>query len=347
MSLDWDRGPTPLGMQYVRSSGNTTTYSVTFPVNDEGFFPLRCPQTPDHRFGVILSRSDEAPEPNTVVCPYCGYRTGTDAFYTSDEQRRTDDVAHYVADQLAAEAVQRLTRAFTNSRSLSVRSSWSPPAPMRTLHTYTPEPTQRTMTCGTCGEVYSVYGIALFCIACGKLSPAEQFAELLRAQKEALAHLDSLPPDSRSGLESSGVLTKIYEDTVKDAFGALETFLKQVFAAHVPGAEQILAKRGNVFQRLRDASEVCQQHLGFALNQFDPAGWQALLDSAEMRHVLTHNNGHVDARYMRMVPTTRLVVDQRIPVDRAAADAVLENAERLVNEVLAQFAVPSSGSAVG
>jgi hypothetical protein len=45
-----------------------------------------------------------------------------------------------------------------------------------------------------------------------------------------------------------------------------------VFSAHVTDADSLLAKKGNVFQRLKEASELYQKHLGFALDRLDPAG---------------------------------------------------------------------------
>jgi hypothetical protein len=156
-------------------------------------------------------------------------------------------------------------------------------------------------------------------------------------QTDVLAHLDGLPSDSRSELEASGVFTKIYEDTVKNAFSALESFLGQVFRCHVNNATQVLANKGNIFQRLNAASALYQTYLGFALNQLDPEAWRMLLDGAAMRHLLTHANGIVDERYLQSVPTSSLGLGQRLSVGKSEANAVLESAMRLADAVLTQL----------
>jgi hypothetical protein len=74
-----------------------------------------------------------------------------------------------------------------------------------------------------------VYGLAIYCPACGQLAPAQQFAELVRVQRDRLAVLDGLDAPTRRDLMEAGVVSATYESTFKDGFGALETYLKGRF----------------------------------------------------------------------------------------------------------------------
>jgi hypothetical protein len=309
------------------------------PVNDQGFFPLQCPQVTDHRFAVKIDsrggseKSGGSVESNAVFCPYCGYQADIDEFHTEDYRRRIDDVTRAIADRLADEAVEMITAPFRSSKWVTVRSS--PRPSIRRLHTYTPDPTHRVMTCGSCGEEYSVYGIALYCVACGQLSPAEGFAEVLRVHRSIVTHLDSLPPDAKAQMEADGVFTKIHEDTVKDTFSALESFLGQVFRAHVTSADQVIRGRGNIFQRLNDASELYEAHLAVALSNLDSNAWAVLLEGSALRHLLTHQNGIVDERYLHAVPDGPFAIGQRIHVSREVSESILDAATTLADRLLA------------
>jgi hypothetical protein len=193
------------------------------------------------------------------------------------------------------------------------------------------------MVCGRCGESYAVYGIALFCVACGQLSPAECFSEILRVHGRIVAHLDTLPANTRADLEADGVFTRIHEDTVKDTFSALENLLGQVFLSRVANAGEIIRRRGNIFQRLDDASALYQAHLGVSLSSLDRKTWGMLLEGAALRHLLTHTNGIVDERYLRAVASSRFQQGQRVHVSQGDADAVLESAMRLADLLLAEL----------
>ncbi len=50
------------------------------------------------------------------------------------------------------------------------------------------------MTCTSCAETYAVYGLAIYCPACGLLAPAQQLATLIAVQRDRITALDNLTP---------------------------------------------------------------------------------------------------------------------------------------------------------
>jgi len=232
---------------------------------------------------------------------------------------------------MVAAAMKGITDVFRRSPNVTVTSSRPPP--VRQLYSYTPEPTRRSMTCGTCGETYAVFGIALYCVSCGQLTPAECFDEMLDVQRRILGHMDDLPADVRAQMEADGVFTRIYEDSVKNTFTALEVFLGQVFRLRVTNAEDVLKGKGNIFQRLRHASKLYATHLGVSLEGLDGKAWPGLLDAAALRHLLTHANGIVDAKYLKAVPASGLRLGQRVHVGRTEAESALNAATSLAQGV--------------
>lgn len=325
--MDWPVQRLPAGMRYVSRSGHKITWSLDLPTNEDGLFALRCPQVSDHRFAVKVETGNLTNQSGEVYCPYCGYKARIDSFYTPEHRQRIDDAIRVIIDQAHDYAVSRLNDALSGFKGRTPTPSR--PSPVRPLYSYTPEPTRRIMTCGNCDESYAVFGIALYCWSCGQRSPLECFIELLQVQRSILAHVDGLPDELRAQIEASGGINKIHEDTVKDTFSALEGFLDGEFRSRVAHADQVLKSKGNIFQRLNDASALYDDHLHVPLDGLDSEAWAALLNAGALRHLLTHANGIVDLKYLQQVPGSRFQIGQRIHVGRQDAEKVLDAATAL------------------
>lgn len=226
-----------------------------------------------------------AGQSSSVYCLYCGRQSVIKDFFPLETWRRLQDAAKAMAEQYVAQAFsEMLGYAVRGSRHMSFTPG-RPPA-IRRLSTYTPELTRRTTTCGSCSESYAVFGIALYCVKCGALPPAERFTEVLQVQRRLLSHFDDLPAELRVQMEADGAFTRIYEDTVKDTFGALESFLDGVFRSRVAGAACLLRSRAT-----SPAIGACQRALRgplqVPLDVLDVPAWATLLDGTALRHVLT------------------------------------------------------------
>ncbi len=126
--MQWEKR-VPSGMRYVSRTGDVITWSLEMPVNDDGLFGLLCPYSADHRFAMKVQssgdssgsgESDGIGEASILFCPYCGYRGEMDEFYTPEHRRRIDDAVKGVADQLASDALDRITDVFRRSKSFTV-----------------------------------------------------------------------------------------------------------------------------------------------------------------------------------------------------------------------------------
>ena len=321
----------PDGVQMQGRDSDGFRLVVSIPVGDDGLWPMRCPQRPrDHVFKIQVGQEQE---PTSVVhCPYCGYRADLWAF--APQQLAVAEAATTaVAEQhVAAEVSEMLRRTFEGRTShgssshsgfgidISYRSD--PPPPRRSLPTFEVDETRRTMECERCQERFAVYGLAIYCPSCGQLAPAQQFGEVLRVQQERLAALGAIPTEHRRVLAESGVLTANYESTIKDGFTALETYLKSRFIADAPAV--FLAGKGAVFQRLEEAADMYVDHLAIDVRALvGPEAWHDLLRMAAIRHVLTHNSGVVDAKFLELVPDWPQATGQRLHVSEKDASGFL------------------------
>jgi hypothetical protein len=130
-----------------------------------------------------------------------------------------------------------------------------------------------------------------------------------------------------------GSSPQIYESTFKDGFGALETYLKDRFLQEAKNVTKPPAT--TTFQRLQDTNELYKQHLGVDLEAAVGAHvWAALLQAAAIRHVLTHNAGVIDAKFLTRVTGWPQRQGKRLQVRRADADRFLDVLEQFAAAVL-------------
>jgi uncharacterized Zn finger protein (UPF0148 family) len=310
------------------------------PVGDDGLWPMRCPEHPEHVFKIEATQSAEA-EDSPLFCPYCGYRVDHVWVFAPEQRARLEAAAYAAAEQYVASSLnEMLDKAFRRPLSSSRRSGVSiefkpgrPPS-RRSLPSYEVEETRRTMACQKCGEIFAVYGLAIFCPNCGQLAPAQQLGELLRVHRERLDALDAIPDVAQRSLAEAGVLTANYESTIKDGFSALETYLKARFTAEASRAT--IAGKGAVFQRLDEAAELYLDHLGVDLpGLVGRDQWRKLVQFAAVRHCLVHNSGIIDDRFLTSLPDWPQQAGQRLHVERSQAVAFIGILERLSQAISA------------
>jgi hypothetical protein len=88
---------------------------------------------------------------------------------------------------------------------------------------------------------------------------------------------------------------------------------------------------GNIFQRLDDTATLFGGHADIdvpALVGTDR--WERLKRAFAQRHVLVHNGGVVDEKFLNQVPGTFLMLGQRLVVRRADGQTALDDHHSVV-----------------
>lgn len=336
---DWQRR-LPEGVHVESRDQSGFRLGVTMPVGDDGLWPMRCPEHPeDHFFKIeVTQRRDDDPTPTAetedspLYCAYCGFTADLWDF-APDQHARLMAAGNAAAEQYVASMLGKAYggRTRSSSRKSGISIEFKPARPPRRRSLPEPrevEETRRTMQCQVCEEIVAVYGLAIYCPSCGQLAPAQQFGELIRMHRDGLAELDALPKEVKRGLRERGVLGANYENTIKDGFGALETYLKARFEAEARNIP--LERRGNVFQRLGDAADLYREHLDIDLPAVIGASdWEHLIQIAAMRHVLVHNAGIVDSRFLTRLPEWPQQTGQRIQIKQSDAEDFVALLERV------------------
>ncbi|MBA2638326.1 MAG: hypothetical protein H0U79_08950 [Solirubrobacterales bacterium] len=182
-----------------------------------------------------------------------------------------------------------------------------------------------------CGNHHAVFSATAFCPVCGSRPAAEKVLEAIDAAREALAVEDRLGVDEREALRAAGVFERFAVDAIESVVSLFEMFAREQFELRVQDARQHTAGKGNVFQRLDDTASLFAEHTQIELISL--AGedrWQRLKRAFARRHVLTHNGGIVDERFLVQVHDNGLKLDQRLVVRRRDAQTALDDLEAVV-----------------
>jgi hypothetical protein len=330
----------PDGAEIESESGSSVKISVTIPGDDAGYFGRQCPSC-ERIFRMRINDYKALPDDLRLTCPYCCHEDDHSKFFTKQQVDRAMGAAQEYASQLIEGKVDEMFSNFTrraNSRRGAVRWSYSG----STRGRQTPKPLPgileeapiRERTCDRCHNHYAVFGEHVACPVCGSHPPATIANDALDAQHAVLSVVEHLPSEVVNQLREAGALEKTAAGVLGSVVGTVETFWKETFLARVASGDTVIAGKGNVFQRLDDAAQLYKIHLAIDIPAaLGPGDWNRLLVLYGIRHLLTHNNGIVDAKHMTKFPGKGFMLGQRVTVSTADARDALRIARRLGDAV--------------
>jgi hypothetical protein len=315
----------PDGAKLVSADDAKVVVHVEIPIDEEGFFGRQCPSC-EQTFRMAHADYEALPDDVRLWCVYCGHEDDHSEFLTEQQRQRVLRPAHDIAHQLIEHAFND-TFSGMDRRSRESMISWS----YRSTPYY-PEPLPdideerlvRERSCAVCSVRYAVFGEHRYCPVCGPLPPAVIAEDALNAEQARLDALATLPVETAATLREQGVFDRIYADTVENLVSIVEILADAKFRAVVVDADAVLKGRGKVFQRLDDMARLFRDdaHMDLKVTVGDRT-WAALKASWAARHVFTHNDGIVDAKYLSAVPQATVKVGQRLTLtERTVRDAI-------------------------
>lgn len=340
--MSWEhRKPDGVGDIEYTDDGFTT--GVSIPLDEDGFLGRECP-TCEGPFKIHGDDYDALPADPVQTCPYCGHEQDHSSFLTRAQVERVDAAVNAIAEQYVHDALnQMLGKAFGGPKRrsrrgsfISIETSYKPgsPPPIKTLPAIVEDQVRRIVKCSACGNRHAVFSASSFCPICGPRPAAETVLEALAAAREALAVEDRLGEDERETLRAAGVFERFAVDAIESTVSLFEMFARDQFTRRVPDAATHTAGKGNIFQRLDDTTELYVEHAGIDVVELAGAErWERLKRAFGRRHVLTHNGGIVDQKFLDRVPDSGLKLGQRLVIHRADAARALDDVEAVVRVI--------------
>lgn len=322
----------PDGAELVGRDAMTFRMQITVPSDEDGFVGRECPEC-EMTFRMDASRCEGI---GNLWCVYCGHHAEYAEFLTAQQRNRAVQAAEDLGAQLVHESMRHIFRGLSrpgSRRSVSVSGTARPFRP-RPLPGINEERLVRVRTCQECQMRYAIFGEHRYCPVCGKLSAVTIAFDALQADVNRLEALNALPPETRAVLREQGVFTRNWVDTIENVVGVAEALASAVFRAAVPNADDILRGKGSIFQRLDDMADLFVAQ-GFADLRagLGPDLWRRLIECWAARHVLTHNDGVVDDKYLAKVPASSSRVGQRLVISEAKCRQAIDDAKTLCGAI--------------
>lgn len=236
-----------------------------------------------------------------VTCPYCGTIDNIQHYHTKSQiewirSMMFRDVTQTIQNMLKT-SFKPMSPTSKSMFSISIKYR---PGHLPSVRHYVEEKLKRTVVCDNCGYNYAVYGISFHCPLCGEgnlIQHLNRSADIIKVLLEEHERI-SQEREQEVGQQMVG-------NALEDVVGLFEAFLKLIYQYEIKRrfpkkeAEAKIKKIRVNFQRLEGADALFSKDLDFTL--FAESGQDDRIFLQEQflkRHVLTHNLGLVDKKYI-------------------------------------------------
>lgn len=309
--------------------------TVSLQVDADGMIDRECPNTECGRyFKVSADDIIKSSEPS-IFCPYCKQEGDKNDFITKDQEAYMMSIV----TKTITEAIVDHLEPSTGKRDLGMGMSLS-----ITLETEIPEikdyaekKLKRVIKCQECNNSFAVIGPSYFCPFHGNRQPLAVYRENVDSIRAYLTLEQIVGADAwEKIIESLGPLQFI-EKTLENAVTAYETYCKTKYgikkAAVTPNTtkEDHIAIVKNAFQNLDRGDEIFSTEFGFScLTTLTPTEIAHCKKCFQKRHLLTHNSGIIDQKYITETNESKSLLGKRVTVNGNEVDRLLTCLEKPV-----------------
>lgn len=258
----------------------------------EGYFGKNCPECNKY------FRTDSGGE--DIYCPYCSHYDNTLSFLTVIQQ---EYIKIYIKTIISA--LQEKVNIEINLDSIiaELTNNSSP-------FVYSEERQQNSYKCKSCKTRYDILGEFGCCPSCGKLNTFEVFNDSLNRLLRRITNTSSEP--ETDSFEWADVL----KNCVSDFEAMAKDISKELLRIPATPSRKEAIKRIN-FQRINEANENLSKWFDIDFLKGLTNDDRFFLNRCfHMRHILTHNSGVVDEKYIKNTDDTTVRLNQKIYVEK-------------------------------
>lgn len=315
------------------------SFEISLPTDENGLTGRECPNDSclgyfKVKFGTGL-KGDDLP----CVCPYCGHTGPHDTFWTQEQLKYAESIAMQEVTGLVVQELKKMEfdvkpqGAFGIGFSMKVK----PGAPHPICY-YREKELETSVDCSTCTLVYAIYGVFGHCPDCGvhnSLQILEKNLELA-AKELKLAEVT----DDRD------LKSYLIGDALENAVSAFDGFGREAARTYSHLSSDCKKASSMSFQNLRSANDQVHTYFGFRLNEaITPDDWSLLIRCLQKRHLLAHNMGVIDDKYIASANDATAQVGRKVTIDSTEATALLVAVKSLgkgLMQALKNLAEPAS-----
>lgn len=310
-----------------------TTIPIQLVSDEKGYFDRECPNEECHyTFKILMADWKEKVSDEEVHCPMCGHVDTSDKWWTQDQLEKMQEIA---ASWFLSDLQKEMNKSFEKlerSTRHNKYARWKYKPGKKITFINNPigqsEEWETEICCEKCGTHYSVIGSAFFCPCCGYNSVTSAYKDSLDSIKRML---DTLP-------EMKELLIEKYDEdsAVTMCRSLLESSIGNMVSAFQKFAccryEAVSGKSGRVndFQMVEKGSQLFKDEIGESYSDWlENEELEHMKVMFQRRHILEHNNGLVDQKYLDKSKDMSYSVGQRVVVKETDAYTLLEIVRKL------------------
>ena len=311
---------------------------ITLQSDEKGYFDRECPNEEClYTFKIKLKDWEEKVSDEEVHCPMCGHIDTSDKWWTRDQLEKIGEIAaSWAMSEIQMElskSFQKLERSTRNNK--FVRFKYKPGKKISFVNNPIgqSEEWETEICCEKCGTHYSVIGSAYFCPCCGYNSAINSYNDSLnsiRKMLESLSDMRVLLVEKYDRDTAETMCRGLIESSIGDMVSAFQKFACCKY-------EELSGKTGRVndFQMVDKGSQLFEDITGSSYKDWLSSSELIFMKTMfQRRHILEHNNGLVDQRYLDKSGDNNYSVGQRIIVKEQDAYALLDIVQKIGQEII-------------
>lgn len=308
--------------------------SVSIPIeaDEKGYIDKQCPAK-DCEFLFKVNGEDWKSifKKESVWCPMCKHEAPADQWYSIAQVEHARNEALSVIKGQINQAMRIDARNFNRSQPRKGFLSMSMEVKDGSHRTYVlparaAEAMQLEIQCEKCSARFAVIGSAYFCPACGFNSVIRTFNDSLRKIRAKKDGEDAVRASLIQAIgkdEAELTCRSLRETCLADGVMAFQKYCEGLYAPY--GTFSM-----NVFQRIDEGNDLWRKALNVGYDKWLSSGEIGELKILyQKRHLLAHQEGIVDDRYIQKSSDTTYKPGQRIVVSRSDIKNLLESLEKL------------------
>lgn len=312
----------------IKTLGNLNgrSVSVNIEADEKGYLDKQCPaENCEFLFKVNDEDWKNIFTDEAVWCPMCRHEAPSKEWFTVEQVEHLKSEALTVVKGEINNALRSGAQKFNQRQPRNSFISMSMEVKGGVKRTYTlpakaAEVMQLEIQCESCSSRFAVIGSAYFCPACGVNSVVRTFDDSLRkirAKKDSEDVVRSALTEALGRDEAELTCRSLRETCLTDGVTAFQKYCEGLYESY--GKSPF-----NAFQRIEDGSNLWRVALG--------DGYEKWLSSSELnelkiqyqkRHLLAHQEGIVDERYVKSSGDVSYKVGQRLVVATGDVEALL------------------------
>lgn len=267
-----------------------------------------------------------------IICPYCGHKDNMQRFHTKEQFEWIKSMFERDVVRSIQDTFKRALRP-TRQRTGSFISIEVKPGRLPSIRHYVEERLKREVECNKCGQKYAVYGIAFHCPFCGGGNILIHFE---RSKQIILNLLNAGNIIREKGGDEA--FHHHLGNCLEDVVSLFEGFHKSLYSKAVREkdsrveAEKKISRIRTNFQRLSGAEKLFRKDLNIEIFAPLSDNEREFLEYFFLkRHVITHNLGLVDQKYLERARNLESQ-GKELEIPKSDIDRGLKLVDRIIRE---------------